>query len=483
MKTAFFALLASIFLMSCATQSNVKKIDSKKEKAIVSAVEAQDLVKLKLLIDSVEDVKTLVHKDTLLLHISEKAHKGGLVSPVTEYLISKKAYILQFDKDGKTFGRYYIRDEVEGSPRSELVHSILDEKVKLYYGSFNEDSVEKLKSLKPYTVFNDKTLLDAGYRNAVKIINYLISEGVDVKNNNVLNKVIAGPRRNKSFTEREKTLRFLIEKSADINHVDKKGNRPLMTLVKENIVQEKSDEKISNKEKLAIYFVKKGASTENILFEAAIRKYENLVKVLLDKGVEIDKKSLSNIGISETIVRMFIEKGADPINFTNHLTAISDKDKQLEFMKYLIGKGVKPKEIPPSTLLKHFDNLKYLIENGGAFKIAKGVPLDDYILIRYVTQNGTVDQIKYLVEKGIDFKEIHLMSRNGRGFSILHYLINDRKSDSKLELVKYFTEKGVDLNIKNKVRGETVLDLALRKKLTEIAAYLKEQGAKTSAEL
>ncbi len=480
MKKLFFTMIISIFILSCATQKNhIKKIDSQKEKNIIAAVESQDLEKLKLLLANVDDVKTVVSKDTLLLHISENAHKGGLVSPVTEYLISKKAYILQFDKDGKTFGRYYIQDEVAGSQRSDYISSVLDEKVKLYYDSFNKDSVEVLKSLKPYTFFNEKTLFDAGYKNAINIIDYLISEGVNIKNNNILNVVIQGYNYDKPFTERELLLKKLIEKGADINHADKQGKKPIINLLEKVNGHQQMLNNIGNQENLAIYFLNNGADAEGVLYQATRLKYLNLAKYLIDKGVAIDKKSITELNTSVEIVKLFIEKGVSPSEFKTFLKIMQNKNEQLDLLKYFLSKGLNPEKIEASVLSRHIDNLKYLMEHGGKFE---NTPANNNILVYYILQTSDIDAVKFLVEAGADFKNIQSLPTNKRGYTILHYVINEGKTDTKLALVKYFTEKGADLNIRNKLNNETVLDAALRKKLTDISDYLKEHGAKSGSE-
>ncbi|XP_028395244.1 2-5A-dependent ribonuclease-like [Dendronephthya gigantea] len=102
-----------------------------------------------------------------------------------------------------------------------------------------------------------------------------------------------------------------------------------------------------------------------------------------------------------------------------------------------------------------------------------GKDTDGSILLHVAVKEGTLETLKYLVEKGADVKSSYT-----DGWTVLHSAV----IEGALEIVKYLVEKGADVN-GNDTDGWTVLHSAVTEGTLEIVKYLVENGADVNGKI
>jgi cytohesin len=120
---------------------------------------------------------------------------------------------------------------------------------------------------------------------------------------------------------------------------------------------------------------------------------------------------------------------------------------QLEAMKLLLAKGVKPDDVAPQT---HGETALYL----ACFE-------------------GQLEAVRLLVEKGANVRA----KDAGRGRTPLHAVVDRAGMDDKRrEIVELLIAKGADVNAKDN-EGKTPLALAVSSRNEPGAALLRQHGA------
>ncbi len=206
---------------------------------VIAAIKANDFDTLKGLLRKVDDVKTITGPDALLLHMAEKAWGSGLyTSPSVELLVEKKAYTMQYDEKGRSWGEYvetlFEDPSMVGCPRWEYVFSINNERYEKMHKALKEDNVAIVKELEPYGFLpRPNHLSSAVDYEALDIIRYMLSKGVPpvYKSPRSGFDLLHIPCSDFPFEEQEPVVALLIEAGADVNAQDRKGHTPLYQIL------------------------------------------------------------------------------------------------------------------------------------------------------------------------------------------------------------------------------------------------------------
>lgn len=228
---------------SAGTAKSGGALPKKEERgpAIIEAVRNGDYDALEQLLSDVDDVRPLVPEGTLLLHMAEESMgSGGMVNPVTELLVEKKAWVLQRDSRGR--GAHYVLYDYElfGTPRGEYLESVIGGAFSAYYKAVNSDSVAEIKKLSDQLPMDQFVMFDALQRQkAVAIAAYALEQGapaqavLEESGENLLHLLCSDvPSQGTSFSAREELAEKLLAGRADIHGLSGRGDTPLYYLVK-----------------------------------------------------------------------------------------------------------------------------------------------------------------------------------------------------------------------------------------------------------
>jgi len=188
------------------------------------------------------------------------------------------------------------------------------------------------------------------------------------------------------------------------------------------------------------------------LILASEKGYTEIVKLLLDKGADVNVKEIpdgitalmwaSQGGYTE-IFKLLLEKGAD-------VNAKRKDDRTVLWIASWYG---------------HIDIVKLLVDNG----VDVNVNSDGIDALWWALRGGRVEIAKLLLNKGRF--DTNIKMTDGSTFLI-------KASENGYQIiVKLLLEKGADVNIKNDY-GETALWWASRGGYTEIVKLLLDKGAK-----
>ena len=460
-----------------ATHRVNEKIDGQEE-SILNAIKDNDFGRLERLLKDVDDVKTLFDKNTLLLHLSEEgAGSNTEKNKVTELLISKKASLYQVDKNGQGFIKdIYFSDAFAGTPRGDYLYDLSDIISNKYQEIFKNDDVAELQNLRDNHYLNlhyanEKLYSMAARHGSQKIFAYLLNEKVEMKQD-IMHSVLRNYNYDKPFTDTEKILKFLADNGADL-----KGDI-LVTLLNKVTGHLQMMEQIGSVENLAIYLVDKGANINGALDLAVDKNYPELTIKLIAKGEKIkpvfENNNLYVYNASIDIIKIAIDNGVDAKTFIQRLTVIENAQEQLDFLQFLLSKNVKVTEIDAASFRNNFENAKYFVAQGGKF-----TDPSNYI-VTLLKKECSTDDFDYMFSQGAN---IDIENHNRSGHSFLHYTISDSPAEKKLAYIKYFVDKGVNVNVVNKASNETALDVASRRKFADISEYLESKGAKRAKDL
>ncbi|XP_028418537.1 uncharacterized protein LOC114543951 [Dendronephthya gigantea] len=114
--------------------------------------------------------------------------------------------------------------------------------------------------------------------------------------------------------------------------------------------------------------------------------------------------------------------------------------------------------------------VKYLVEKGAD---VNGWGTDGWTVLHSSVTKGKLEIIKYLVKKGADVN-----GKNTNGQTVLHSAV----TEGTLEIVKYLVKKGADVNCKN-TDGWIALDIAVSKNRLEIVKFLVEKCANANGNM
>ena len=230
---------------------------------------------------------------------------------------------------------------------------------------------------------------------------------------------------------------------------------------------------------------------DTALFRAAFSRSVPKLQYLINNGLDINTPN--HYGLlplhasiehsSLDVVQFLVNNGADINAETNEGESVlyfGCRSFEKGIVPYLIDKGVDvlnkktrgngyPYVLEQALRNQFLDatNVKILVKNGMNFK---GETSND---IRYLfaalSHNVGIACIKYMVEEhGFD-----LNGKDSVGNTILHKAV--RNKCCSLDVVKYLVHKGADISIRTK-KGETILHLACRRFLGDIAGFLIEKG-------
>jgi ankyrin repeat protein len=457
--------------------SDKKEIVKVTKQQILDAVTAYDLETLAALLKDVEDVKTIVGKEVLLLHLAEEAMGiSGDKNLISELLINKRAYLLQRDEKGRSFERVLIDLEMAATPRHDYVLEVMGDKYGKLAEALRSDSLEQIKLMEDYLPIDANLLLSAAHEKASDIVNYVLTHGVDVKaieiktGDSALHKACNGNPYNKPFDDRSDLIQTLLANGAEINLKNTKGYTPFTQLFIS--IQKDPSGKMGNPEKIVDLLIRNGADlnvaisgTQYPLGIAGGLKLDSIVKLLVNNGALIDEQSISGLNNSINTMKLFIEKGVDPINFVPRIQSVSDSVEKFDFIKFLLSNGLGIDDIKLVFVSNNLEILEYLLDKGADINKSS-------LFSSWASANKSLDQMKYLVDKGGDPS---IANRFGK--TALHYSV--RKGN--MEVSDYLLELGVDINPVD-TYSKTPLDY-YEYNNPELFDFLVEKGAKKGSEL
>ena len=209
----------------------------------------------------------------------------------------------------------------------------------------------------------------------------------------------------------------------------------------------------------------KGVNIQDMLIIACQKKQLGVVKHLVDKGVNLNKRSTNGkaalIEACEKgyydIVEYLVESGAD-VNIMNidgdTLLGVALKNGHTDIAKYLLYAAER--------------SITFAIMEANLYKIDdlldKGVNIQDMLII--ACQKKQLGVVKHLVDKGVNLNK---RSTNGKAALI------EACEKGYYDIVEYLVESGANVDIIN-MDGATPLGAALENGHTDIAEYLLDKG-------
>ncbi len=215
---------------------------------------------------------------------------------------------------------------------------------------------------------------------------------------------------------------------------------------------------MSGKKDIAELLIDKGAdinivgSNGDSLFIELIRSGRfDTAKLILDKGAEFDAEK-------------FNSSKKDGLHIGLHIIDIIPEFKdELDYIsRYMLDKGVDINSkfgehvVRAAILLKDYELLDFLIENGGDIHLSAG--------LSHAAQHGEKEIMDYLIAKGADIQSDY-------GAMALESFYGNA------DLMQHMIEKGVPMESD---RINFIVDKAIRDENEEIARLLLEKGAKVN---
>ncbi|WP_455756457.1 ankyrin repeat domain-containing protein [Sulfurimonas sp.] len=278
-------------------------------------------------------------------------------------------------------------------------------------------------------------LHNAAYYNQIEIINILLDKGfdIDAKDNNGHTPLFNAT--NNDTNDCKDAIKLLIENGANVNEKDKYGF-PLFFNMFRRV--EFADTKEEEKEYIALIELMLenglnvniiGIGGQTTLHRAVIGDHEEVAKLLLEKGTELNAVYLdSNLDENSPLT--------EAIRFS-----------------------------APKLIKLYVDNgalEKSLLKNGMNY------------LSQYILHNCNLDTFKHLVRSGLDINEL-----NANGTTPLMIAV----SQSSEDIVKYLVKQGAKLEIKSN-SGDTALSIAEQKSLQkESYVETNKKGLLTQEEI
>ncbi|OUM63992.1 hypothetical protein PIROE2DRAFT_43024 [Piromyces sp. E2] len=272
----------------------------------------------------------------------------------------------------------------------------------------------------------------------VNTTKYLISNGVDV---NFQDKFGNSALHISIYKKNREIINTLLQnKNIILNTVNRRGESPLITIIKINDYTVKDNEDIIKeliKRGSGVNFVDKSGNSP--LVYAVQKRTLPIVKLLIKKGANVNflikrnNKSILMYAIEleeVEIVKHLIKSGAD-INFKNDkgisiLKRVSDIGNK-EIFEYLIKYNVNnciTGEICENDIIytvinkNRLDLVKILVTNNLDVNIQDN---DGDTALTYAVRNRTIDILKYLIANGAD---THIINNNGQSIEDINYYCN-----------------------------------------------------------
>ena len=443
------------------------------EEQIVEAVKAYDLESLTELLSDVDDVKTIVGDEVLLCHLAEEAM--GMTAQKNELLallVEKKAYLLQLDKDGKSFTRYAHAMEMGGTERTSYMDEILGDKFKIRINALRSDNLEEIIALTDVMPVDSSLLKSAVQEKAAKITSWVLAQGISadlidpITGENLLHIACDDKPYDFTFDNRIELVSTLLDAGVDVNLENKKGDTPIERMF---ISQ---GGKQGSAILLAEVLLEAGADVNavtsqnrSLLHHAADRRDDDLIKFFLDEGAVIDEGTLTHMNLSPATMERLMEKGADPLNFADNIQGLLDPETQHNFAVLLMEKGVAASDFDLRFVRDNFKTLTYLVERGA------DVGASD-VLMNCISDYKGMERIEYLVQHGAD-----LARKYYDDYTALHFAVKYKKND----VVIYLIDQGAELNPVDS-KGKTPLDYC-KSNNKDLMKLLIDAGAKSASEL
>lgn len=355
-----------------------------------------------------------------------------------------------------------------GTPRHEYILEVIGDKYKSLSYALRSDSHEDIKAMVDYLPFNANLLIDAAHEKASNIVGYILLDDVDVNSielktgESALHKACNNHPYNEPFDNRSDLIQTLLEKGADINLKNKKGDTPFTHLFLS--IQKDPSRRMGSPEKIVKLLIKNGADV-NIRTSQNQSPLSIAAGFKLDSGPVIDEQSINGMNNSATTMKLFIKKGVDPLKFIVSIQYISDSAEKFDFVKYLLSNGLDVNDINLVFISNNIEILEFLIDKGADIN-------NSPIFSSWVYANKSLKEIKYLVDNGADPSV-----PNRFGTTALHYSV--RKGN--MEVSAYLLELGVDINAVD-TKLKTPLDY-YEYNNPELFDFLVLKGAKKNSDL
>jgi|GEM_PF-4103199 serine/threonine-protein phosphatase 6 regulatory ankyrin repeat subunit A len=291
-----------------------------------------------------------------------------------------------------------------------------------------------------------KALLTAAIKGFADIAQLLVKRGVDpdeiideYSGCKALHQCCRGDSR-KDYSE---AVKILIDLGADINAVDRDGDTPLITAVREKKLQSATT-LLANK---AIIVDKANNEGKTPLRIACERENHPLVTLLLEHGACINTVSQNNyspltiacLNDNKELVLLLLKKNAD----------------------YTIGTGT---EKAPLCLTNNLGVIKYLIEAGADLSTHK------HIMLHKAISSVNKEIVQYLLENNMD--------TNGEynGKTPLQHICESWRHETSLEIAELLVKHGAIVAEKNS-QGKTALHYAAENFNGSLVQFLLDHGA------
>ncbi len=259
-------------------------------------------------------------------------------------------------------------------------------------------------------------------RDYLKIINMLLSKGINVNQTNIYGDTILimifSSEHFPGKESMEEIAKFLIKSGANLSYKNKKGHT-ILTFAAGNLWFD-----------MTKFLLRKGES-----FQKLDDKGKETLKLASVRGKKEDIEFLTNLGAEADFTAMALE---------------ALRSNNIEILNLLIDRG--------------FD-AKYIDEYQ-----------NNLLIIYFLSLNNckTIDQtikiLELLLEKGIDINHVNIY-----GNSIIHQLLKCHFL-LETELLEFLINKGANTNIAN-FEGETPLLIASREGYTKLVEVLLNRGA------
>ncbi|KAG4100377.1 ankyrin [Neocallimastix lanati (nom. inval.)] len=281
------------------------------------------------------------------------------------------------------------------------------------------------------------------------------------------------------FNNNEALIKQLVRQGANVNKVNKDGDTTLMLVIRSSYSRLYSIDK-NMKENVIRYLIDQGVDVnrenrnkETALIIACQNNDEKLVNYLIHHGAIVDLNNNKILSIAlefEPIINCLIDNQANiPVNQEILFMACEKNYKNL--VKYLIDHGIdvngtnddgdSPLIVSCKCSRDSMDNIKYLVEHGA--EVNKENPKNETPLSLYL-YNREDDKIKYFIDHGADINKgaiksyITLCERERKVY--LNPLLYECSSPSDFSepLIKSLIEYGADVNYEDR-HGFTPLSL------------------------
>lgn len=264
-----------------------------------------------------------------------------------------------------------------------------------------------------------------------------------------------------------KYLEYVLEQDKSLKAYDMEYNTPLIIA------------SLSGQNETVEFLLEHGADINeknnahySALDSALTYRRLDTAKLLISKGAQLDMNThMLIVGYNfYEIIDYLLDKGYN-LGLSLHIAASSEKS---EIVKYLLEHGVDVDSLNSDNstplmsaveMLKR-KNIEILLEydpDVNAMDNKKRFPL--FI----ASSRGDLDIVKLLIEKGANINQ-----KGTFGLSPLMVAVgfSNNHSDKNLPIIKYLIEQGADISIADD-NGETVLDYIKAMELTELEEFVK----------